>query len=386
MDNNYNQQTDANSNQQGDSYPKGNFSQQGSPYQQGNFSQQGSSYPQGNFSQQGNSYQQGNFSQQGSSYQQGNFSQQGNFYSQGNSSQQGNFYSQGNFSQQGNSYSQGNFYQQPSPYMDNGYGNYGGNTEPQKAPNIFQQFALSFIPPQYDKLTKVKTGSMIGFVTLLALVATIISFVNLMIGFSPSDIKEWASELPDFEIMNGRLYVEDDFLYDEGNTIIYITDDISEFSYDDAAELVDEGYQDILLIGQDRISLMQDGQYQQVKFSDFGSGFKISRDKMVESLASIIMVVLIVGYVLFFVGRVFWYFLCAAVYLLFALLINSIAKKQQSAGELFRVAVYSKVLMFVVATLISILPFSHFSVPFLFRVVITVAFMGFAIANLPEKF
>ncbi len=222
--------------------------------------------------------------------------------------------------------------------------------------------------------------------TLLALVATIISFVNLMIGFSPSDIKEWASELPDFEIMNGRLYVEDDFMYDEGDTIIYMTDDISEFSYDDADELVDEGYQNILLIGQNRISIMQDGQYQQLNFSDFGSSFKISRDRMVESLASIIMVVIIVGYVFFFVGRVFWYFLCAAVYLLFALLINSIAKKEQSAGELFRVAVYSKVLMFVVATFLSILPFVHFSVPFLFRVVITVAFMGFAIANLPEKF
>ena len=367
MDNNYNQQTGANSNQQGGSYPQGNFSQQGSSYQQGNFSQQGNSYQQGNFSQQGNPYPQGNYNQQGNSYAQGNFSQQGNSYTQGNSQQQGNFY------------------QQSSPYMDNGYGNYGGNSEPQKAPNIFQQFVLSFIPTQYDRLTRVKTGSMIGFVTLLALVATIISFVSLMIGFSPSDIKEWAGKLPDFELMNGRLYVDDDFMYDEGNTLIYMTDDISEFSYDDVAELVDEGYQNILLIGQDRISLMQDGKYQQAEFSDFGSGFKISKKWMVESLASIIMVVIIVGYVLFFVGRIFWYFLCAAVYLLFALLIASIMKKRQSAGELFRVAVYSKVLMFVVATFISILPFVRFSVPFLFRVVITVAFMGFAISKLPEK-
>lgn len=326
MDNNYNQQTGANSNSQGSPYPQGNYNQQGSPYQQGNFSQQGNPYP------------------------------------------------------------QGNFYQQSSPYMDNGYGNYGGYSEPQKAPNIFQQFGLSFIPTQYDRLAIVKTGSMIGFVTLLALIATIISFVSLMIKFSPDEVRMWASKLPNFELMNGRLYVEDDFMYDEGDTIIYVTDDISEFSYDDAAELVDEGYQNILLIGRNRISIMQDGQYQQADFSDFGSNFKISRKWMVESLASVIMVVIIVGYVLFFVGRVFWYFLCAAVYLLFALLLDSIMKKRQPAGTLFRVAVYSKVLMFVVATLLSIIPFVHFSVPFLFRVVITVAFMGFAISKLPEKF
>ena len=69
-----------------------------------------------------------------------------------------------------NSNQQGNPYQQPNPYMNNGYGNYGGpynyggNPEPQKAPNIFQQFYISFIPPQYNRMTKVKTGSMIGFV------------------------------------------------------------------------------------------------------------------------------------------------------------------------------------------------------------------------------
>ena len=97
------------------------------------------------------------------------------------------------------------------------------------------------------------------------------------------------------------------------------------------------------------------------------------------------MVVVIVGYIIFFVGRVLWYFFCAAVYLLFAMIIASILKKQQPAGALFRIAVYSKVLMFVVATFLSVFPFVNYSVPFLLRVGITVVFMGFAIAQLPEQ-
>ena len=100
-----------------------------------------------------------------------------------------------NYNQQTNAnpYQQGNSYQQndsyANPYLDNGFGgygssnNYGSNPEPVKVPNIFQQFVLAFIPPQYNRLTKVKTGSMIGFVTLLALIATILSFVVFALSF-----------------------------------------------------------------------------------------------------------------------------------------------------------------------------------------------------------
>ena len=52
------------------------------------------------------------------------------------------------------------------------------NPYQQKAPNIFKQFCLAFVPAGYDRLAKVKIGSMIGFVTLLALVATLISVIH----------------------------------------------------------------------------------------------------------------------------------------------------------------------------------------------------------------
>ena len=71
--------------------------------------------------------------------------------------------------------------------------------------------------------------------------------------------------------------------------------------------------------------------------------------------------------------------------MLFGMLIASIMKKQLSAGALYRTAVYAKVLMFVIATLISAVPFVVLSVPFMFRLVITLVFMGFAIAKLPDN-
>lgn len=321
----------------------------------------------------------------GNAYQQSNAYQQGNPYQQSNIYQQGTPYQQGNTYQQGNAYQQGNFYQQGNAYGGNGYGNYGGNAETQKAPNIFQQFAFSFVPNLYDRLARVKTGSMIGFVTLLVLVATLLSFITVVVEFASVDMEKLAAELPEFKLTGGRLYMEEDFLYDEGNIFVYMTEDIDAFTYDDAAGMIDEGYQDVMLVGRDRISIMQNGEYQQLDFSDLGNSFELSREWIATKLAPFIMVVMVLGYIVFFLWRVLWYFLCAAVYLLFAMLIASVMKKQVPEGALFRTAVYAKVLMFVVVTFLNLIPFVDISVPFLLRVVITTVFMGFAIAKLPDN-
>lgn len=293
-----------------------------------------------------------------------------------------------------NSYQQGNPYQQndpyANPYLDNGFGsygnsnNYGSNPEPVKAPNIFQQFVLAFIPPQYNRLTKVKTGSMIGFVTLLALIATILSFAVFAFSFASFDGSGWKDAIPDFEIADGRLYIAEDFVLDESGTFVYITDEINRFTYEDASAIASNGYRNIALIGRDRISLMQNGEYQQADFSDLGDEIEISKDWIVNTLMPLMMVFVTVGYIFFFVGRVLWYFLCAAIYLLIAMLIALIAKKKLSAGALFRTAVYSKVLMFVIITFLDLIPFVSIHVPFYLRVAITIGFMSFAIIKLPD--
>lgn len=177
----------------------------------------------------------------------------------------------------------------------------------------------------------------------------------------------------------------EDFMFDEGSVFIYMTEDIESFSYDDADAIADEGYQDVMLVGRDRISILQNGEYQQLDFSDLGSSFTLSREWIATGLAPFVMVIIVVAYIVFFLWRILWYFLCAAVYLLFAMLIATVMHKQVPGEVLFRTAVYAKVLMFVVATVLSLIPFVDLSVPFILRVVITTVFMGFAIAKLPDN-
>lgn len=271
--------------------------------------------------------------------------------------------------------------------MGNGYGNYSGYAETQKAPNIFQQFALAFVPTKYDRLTKVKTGSMIGFVTLLVFLITTIFMAVVVLAVASLDIGDSVDEMPDFTITDGRLHIDEDFLYEdeEEGVFVYMTEDVDEFSYEDAREVAEEGYQEIILVGRDHLSIMQSESYQQIAFADFGNSLEISRDWLVSLFSHVIWLALIIWYVIALIGGVLWYFLAAAVYMLFGMIIAAIMKKNLDAGALFRVAVYAKVLMLMVATVLNVVTFVSFSVSFLLRVAITIGFMAFAIAKLPDN-
>ncbi len=271
--------------------------------------------------------------------------------------------------------------------MNNEFNNGAGNAQAQqKAPNIFMQFAYSFVPPKYGRLTKVKTGSMIGFVTLFMLVITLVSFVAMGLQYIVSGgVEEILDELPDFELADGVFSIDEEYMLDEGSTFVFLSEYEEVFTSDDVRELSSMGYRTILLVTRDKICMLNNGQYQEYYFYQMGSDIELNKEWIVNFLMPVIWVFLAMFFVLFFVFRSFWYFVCAAVYLLIAMLIALICQKKVSAGDLFRVAVYAKVPMFVVALLLSVLPFVHFSVPGILRTVITIVIVGFGVWSLPQK-
>ena len=255
-------------------------------------------------------------------------------------------------------------------------GNYSGGVAEQKAPNIFQQFIYSFVPPRYDCLTKVKTGSMIGFVTLFMLVVTLVSFLDLVISY-PSDFIEG---LPDIVIRDGEMHIAEDVFYDTSYTYVNVTDEVDKFSYEDVRGLEKAGYRQILLVGREKISLLNDGKYQELYFDELvGSGELVLKDWYENTVEPILWICIVVGYVFFYIFRTLWYFLCAAIYLLIAMIAAQIFKKKRTAGDLFRVAVYSKVFMFVVVMARDLIPFIFIPIPLVIRVVLTIAFMCVAV-------
>lgn len=270
--------------------------------------------------------------------------------------------------------------QQPNPYFnnDNSY------QQPQKAPNIFQQFAFSFVPPKYSGLTKVKTGSMIGFVVLLALVATILEFIGFSLAFAVVTNSETLEEkIPEFSVKNGEFSISEEVVLDQDRMLIYITDEQDLFTYEDVKTLTNKGYTQVMLVGKKNFAIMQNGKFQEAKYTEFGKDFFIDKDWAINQLVPIVWVCAAIGYVFYFVGRVFWYFFCAVIYLLIGLIICAVMKKKIPSGALYRTAVYAKVPMFVVTLLFSLIPFIGTGFLTLVGPIATIVFMVFAIQKLP---
>lgn len=267
--------------------------------------------------------------------------------------------------------------------MPNGsYGNFYGEAE--KAPNIFQQFAYAFVPPKYRSLAKVKTGSMIAFVTVLVLVFALASLAKFAVSFfAMGDMEAILDEIPDFELSGGVFSIEEPYVLDEGDSFIWVTDEVYEFDYDDIRYLVnEEGYNQVVLIAQKGIYLYNNREYQELMFDDIRN-VTFNKDWIANTLMPLIGVGVVIGYLLGFVFGTLWYFGCAAIYLLIAMLIAAIMSRKLPAGGLFRAAVYSKVFMYVIVKVLGLLPLAV-SIPFWIRVLLTIVFLCFAVRFIEE--
>ena len=133
--------------------------------------------------------------------------------------------------QQAQSYQNNGGYQQAPNYQNNGgyqqapnYQNYGGyqqmpnyqnnmgNQQPAKAPNIFKQFAFSFVPPKYKDLARAKVGSMIWLIVLLVFLLTGFSFLSMLAGYVlTGGVSEMLDLFPYFELSDGEFSIDESF-------------------------------------------------------------------------------------------------------------------------------------------------------------------------------
>lgn len=244
---------------------------------------------------------------------------------------------------------------------------------PQKSPNIFKSFVYSFIPEKYRQLMNVKTGSMIGFVTLLMLVVTLIDFALFGISFKG----EFGDGFPDIVIRDGQLHIDKNFLYNSDGIYVFITDEVDEYSYEEVRALANSGYSQILMAGRDKLAYMRYWEYQEIYFSDIADVGEelVIKDWLKENLLPVLYVFIVIVFVVFFIFRVPWYFLCSAIYLLIGMLIASAFGKRLQAGQIFKIAVYSKVPVFMLALLVEVVSLMHSSMPVFIRIIITIIFM-----------
>ncbi len=278
-------------------------------------------------------------------------------------------------------------YQQPQNNMNysNGQGmGYVANQAPKKAPNIFKQFAFSFVPPQYRELARAKVGSMIFLIILLVFLLTGFSFLTLAAGYVLSGgVSEMLDLFPDFSVEYGEFSIDQDFYVEEENTVVYMTEDVRYFDYDDVMDYRDEGFDSIMLVGRENMCIYSDREFQELYFYELGD-ISFDKETIENTFVPMIWLILLVWYAIWFVLRVLWYFLCATIYLLVGMLLALMFGKKISAGHIFKAAVFAKIPMFIIASLWNLLPID-LSFPGIIRVLATLVLFGFGVWFLPVK-
>ena len=222
---------------------------------------------------------------------------------------------------------------------------------------VFKQLFIALLQPgRYVELLHRKK-MILAFLSifLLSMLGFVLGPLQILVALGgTSGVREIIDDnIPDFEIRDGRLYIESDYLYNENDVCVYITDQIDVISADDALNMYKEDeYKIVLVLGKYNGVLVNNSQVQKFDYSSFGPAV-INKDTIVKILAyvyiGIILAVLIVIGVI-----VLWYLLKSLLYAIVASIIQSMMSMpyKLSFGKLFSLSCCAKLPMFIISTIL----------------------------------
>lgn len=250
-----------------------------------------------------------------------------------------------------------------------------------KTPNIFKQFIFSFVPPKYAELANAKVGSMILMVCIIILFMSSLLFAEVI--WEEGGLREMMGIFPDFEVRNGELFIEEPYFDDENNNVWYITDEIEEFHYEDVEYYLNQGNEDVVLIGRYNMCIYEDGEFKEASLEEFGDDI-FSNEDIEQRAYPIVYIMYFCAAFIVCVGKVCWYFICSAIYLLIGMLLAKIFGKKVSNVHIFKAAVFAKIPFFVIANILKLfgMGFGVMAIP---RELLTIVFLAFCIKHLPQK-
>lgn len=224
--------------------------------------------------------------------------------------------------------------------------------------NIFREMSLSVYSfKSYKEFLNNRKSKVFLFAIVVMLIyfvlTIIVPFFQLGSGLGAM-IRE---EVPDFELSNGVLWVDEIVQIDDGSNCIWVDTNPDEVFYD-ASEMESyyAGYINVILMDSEKVIIKNSSSaMQQYRFDELGINFsKDDLEALVPSMYFIIVVVMIITYVvmtmLFFFGVLF--------VALIGMIMASSMKYQLTFGQLYLLGIYSRVLPLLIKACVSWLPFT----------------------------
>ncbi len=226
--------------------------------------------------------------------------------------------------------------------------------------NIFKEMALSVYSfKSYKEFLNNKKSKVFLFGVVLML---FYFCITMLIPFAEFQIRTGGigkmldENIPDFELSDGELWVEDVIEYDVGSTYVCIDTD-PEYVFYDAADMEEYlySYSNVILMDAEKMILKSSGEVQGFYFSDLG--FECDKEDWMGWVPFIYLFIglfLIVSYVwmtgLFFFGVI--------IVALLGMIAASCMKHQLTFGQLYLLGIYSRTLPLIIKAVLSFLPFN----------------------------
>lgn len=225
--------------------------------------------------------------------------------------------------------------------------------------NVFKEMVLSIYDyGSYSQFLKNKKGKVFGFGVLLMVFYFVLTMIlpSVVFGGALFGLADIIDEgVPDFDLKNGLLRVDDVIEYDLGTAYIYIdTDSLYPIENEDEITRYFNGYRSVIIADYEKMIVKNDGTWQTVYFSYLDVEF----DK--EDLIALVPWMYVI-YVVFMVFAYIWmtalFFFGVLFVALIGMIIASCMNYQLTFGQLYLMGIYSRTLPLLVKALVSYLPF-----------------------------
>lgn len=224
--------------------------------------------------------------------------------------------------------------------------------------NIFKEMALSIYSfKSYKEFLNNKKSK----VFLFGIVLMLIYFaVTVLIPFGVFQIRTGGigalldENIPDFELYDGELWVEDVIEYDAAGTYVYIDTD-PEYVFYDAEEMEEALYRyaNVILMDSEKMILKSGGEVQGFYFSDLD--LECDKDDGMKWVP-FLNIMIAAGMVLACIWMCALFFFGVLFIALMGMIAASCMKYQITFGQLYLLGIYSRTLPLIIKAAVSFLP------------------------------
>lgn len=254
--------------------------------------------------------------------------------------------------------------------------------------NVFSELVHSIYDCKSYKAflnDKKRKTFLFGFLLVLIyfLITIIVPFARFQI--STGGVVRLVDEVvPDFAIADGRLSVEGQFEFEEGDTYVYVNTEESGIAEDAEDEIFDNLYRygTVIIADSQSMIVKSNGQVETLMISDLD--LEITKDELIQMFRPFVTIMIVVILVIIFLFMEATFFFGVIFVALLGMIVASCMQAKLTFGELYKLGVYTRTTPLLIKAVFSFLPFG---IPFfwLISVGISLGYLAGAIRNMNSQ-